>query len=106
MIGMRSAVCSALTVMWPGTGKQCVCACVCARAFVFVGGCFYACLFVSNGISVSEAKFPNDQIVDFECWIKRQGKAGKARQGKFIYKAQLVHKAIQSALQLYKIKGK
>ena len=28
----------------------------------------------------------------------------KARQGKFIYKAQFVHKAIQSALQLYKIR--
>ena len=26
------------------------------------------------------------------------------RQGKFIYKAQFVHKAIQSALQLYKIR--
>ena len=40
------------------------------------------------------------QSCDWTRWLN----TGKARQGKFIYRAQFVHKAIQSALQLYKIR--
>ena len=62
-----------------------------------------SCLFVSwLQLYSSGRKSPAIRVCVKLCVCKIIN--GKARQGKFIYKAQFVHKAIQSALQLYKIR--
>ena len=47
---------------------------------------------------------PLQEHVEQTAKHRRRKVSIKARQGKFIYKAQFVHKAIQRVLQLYKIR--